>query len=145
MALRVLCLCTGNSARSIIAEALFAQAGVDVISAGTAPKGVNPLTIAALAEIGIDASRFRSKHVDEVAGERFTHVITLCDDAAEQCPVFPGDVERLHWSTPDPAAVDGSHDEKLAAFRATVAALERRVTAWLAQIQWHTPVDEAPE
>jgi arsenate reductase len=109
MKLRVLCLClcTGNSARSIIAEALFREAGVDVASAGTDPKGVNPLTIEALAEIGIDGSRFHSEHVDSMLGQRFTHVITLCDDAAERCPIFQGDVERLHWSTPDPATVQG--------------------------------------
>lgn len=132
--IRILCLCTGNSARSIIAEALFRRAGIDAESAGTAPKGVNPLTVRALAEAGIDAAALRSKHVDAFAGESFTHVITLCDDAAEQCPVFPAAVERLHWSTPDPAAVQGDEQTRLEAFRATVSALREKVGALAAAL-----------
>jgi len=132
MAPRVLCLCTGNSARSIIAEALFREAGVEAASAGTEPKGVNALTVEILAAVGIDATRLRSKHVDEVAGQSFTHVITLCDEAAEHCPVFPGQVERIHWSTPDPAAVLGSEEEKRRAFRATVLSLRKQIDDWLA-------------
>jgi arsenate reductase len=136
MAFRVLCLCTGNSARSIIAEALFREAGIEALSAGTEPRGVNPLTVAALGEAGIDGTRYQSKSVEQVAGEPFTHVITLCDDAAERCPVFPGRVERIHWSTPDPAAVQGSDEDRRRAFRATVESLRSRIKDWLASIEY---------
>lgn len=104
----------------------------DVTSAGTEPKGINPLTVRALAEAGIEASDATSKSVDQFAGEAFDYVITVCDDAAERCPVFPGTTQRLHWSFPDPAAVTGTDDERMPAFRATVAGMEQRVREWLA-------------
>jgi arsenate reductase len=127
--IRVLFLCTGNSARSIIGAALLHQIGGDgfeVHSAGTVPKGVNPFTVRVLAAAGIDASGERSKHVSEYDGHAFDYVITVCDDAAEraaeraaeQCPVFPGAPQRLHWSLPDPAAGTGAG--KLAAFERTL-------------------------
>lgn len=125
--IRVLCLCTGNSARSIIAEALLRQAGIEAASAGTDPRGVHPLTVEALREAGVDASALESKHVGQMVGQPFSHVITLCDDAAEHCPVFPGDVERIHWAFPDPAAVDGSPKARLDAFRETVRLMTERV------------------
>ncbi len=117
---RVLILCTGNSARSQMAEGLFRQLGgerYEVHSAGTHPSSVNPLAIEAMREIGIDISSHHSKSVEEFANQQFDAVITVCDSAAEQCPVFSGATQRIHWSLPDPAAVSGSHDEKLAAFR----------------------------
>src|SRR5216684_2184216 len=115
---RVLILCTGNSVRSQMAEGLLRHLGGDTLevhSAGTAPIGVSPLTIEAMREIGIDISAHRSKPVSEFEGQRFDTVITVCDSAAGHCPVFPGAPERIHWSLPDPAAVNGTHEEKLAA------------------------------
>ena len=117
---RVLILCTGNSARSQMAEGLLREmAGdrFDVYSAGSKPSVVNPLAIEAMHEIGIDISRHRSKHLDIFRAQPFDYVITVCDQAAETCPTFPGKATRLHWSFPDPALAQGSHDEKLAVFR----------------------------
>lgn len=104
---RVLILCTGNSARSQMAEGLLrALCGdrVEVFSAGTHPVGLNPNAVVALQEIGIDISNHRSKSVDEFAGQSFDYVITVCDNARESCPFFPGAGERIHRSFPDPAA-----------------------------------------
>jgi len=117
---RILILCTGNSARSQMAEGLLRhEAGdrVEVFSAGTRPTTVRPEAIAALAELGIDISSHRSKSVDEFAGQAFDFVITVCDAANEACPVFPAGTQRMHWSFEDPAAVEGSDEERLAAFR----------------------------
>ena len=120
--IRVLFVCTGNSARSQIAEALLRQYGGDdfaAFSAGTEPKGVNPYTIRVLSEVGIDWSAARAKSVREYLGEPFDYVITVCDRARQTCPVFPGDHNSLHWGLDDPAEVVGSDDERLAAFRRT--------------------------
>ena len=117
---RVLILCTGNSARSQMAEGLLRHdAGelFEVESAGTKPGVVRPEAIAAMKEIGIDISGHRSKHVDEFAGRHFDAVITVCDNARESCPVFFGAATRLHHSFDDPAAVEGSEEERLAVFR----------------------------
>jgi len=117
---RVLILCTGNSARSQMAEGLLrhdAGEWFDVESAGTKPGIVRPEAIAAMKELGIDISGHRSKHVDEFEGQRFDYVITVCDNARESCPVFSGSAERLHHSFDDPAALDGSEKERLAMFR----------------------------
>jgi len=117
---RVLILCTGNSARSQMAEALLRrEAGgqFEVESAGTKPGIVRPEAISVMRELGVDISGHRSKHVNEFDGERFDYVITVCDNANESCPVFPGAVKRLHKSFEDPAAVNGSEEERLAAFR----------------------------
>jgi arsenate reductase len=127
---RVLFLCTGNSARSILAEALLKQAGRDafeVYSAGTEPKGINPLTVRVLEQAGVDASGLYSKDMQRFVGERFDYVITVCDQAAERCPVFPGEPERIHWSFPDPAAVEGSEFARLAAFQETLRGMRRRI------------------
>lgn len=132
--IRVLFLCTGNSARSIIGAALLRQIGgnaFDVHSAGTAPKGVNPYTVRVLAAAGIDASGERSKHVSEYDGQAFDYVITVCDAPAEQCPVFPGAPQRLHWSLADPAAVVGTDAGKLAAFDCTLSDLRGRIEAFV--------------
>ena len=128
--IRVLFVCTGNSARSIMAEALLRQRGGDafeVHSAGTEPKGVNPLTLRVLAEAGLDASGARSKSVDEFIGEPFDYVVTVCDQARESCPVFPGVHTTLHWSIDDPAAATGTEAERLAVFRRALAELESRI------------------
>ncbi len=127
---RVLILCTGNSARSQMAEGLLRrldQETLEVHSAGTHPSTVNPLAIEAMREIGIDISGHRSKSVAEFEGQRFDTVITVCDRAAEHCPVFPEAPERIHWSLPDPAGVIGTHQERLAAFRNVRDDLQRRL------------------
>ena len=132
--IRVLFLCTGNSARSVIAEALLKQLGADafeVHSAGTRPKGINPFTLRVLSEQGIDASGFHSKSVEEFVGQDFDYVITVCDSAAEECPVFPGAPQRIHWSFPDPAAVGGGDVAKLRAFRQTARGLRARLEAFI--------------
>ena len=135
---RVLFVCTGNSARSIMAEALLRQHGgdrFDVHSAGTEPKGVNPLTLRVLGEAGIDASFARSTSVAEFPGESFDAVITVCDQARQSCPVFPGVHETIHWSHEDPAAVEGTDAERMAAFRQVFAALDEEVRAFVARRQ----------
>ena len=114
---RVLFLCTGNSARSQMAEGLLrhlAGESYEVESAGTAPKGLHPRTIEVMRELDIDVSGHTSKNLDRFLGQHFDHVITVCDRAQEQCPVFPG-VTPMHWSFDDPAAVEG--DGQLDAFR----------------------------
>jgi len=129
----VLFLCVANSARSQLAEGLarrLAPPGVEVASAGSQPGRIRPEAVAALAERGIDASKQASKGLDAIDTVRVTHVVTLC--AEEVCPVFHGRVERLHWPLPDPAAVGGDDDARLAAFRATRDALEARLREWFA-------------
>src|SRR6187551_2523792 len=114
---RVLILCTGNSARSQMAEGtLRALAGdrFDVDSAGTKPSIVRSEAIAVMKEKAIDISGHRSKHVDEFSGQHFDYVITVCDDAKEACPVFTDATQRLHWSLPDPGAVEGATEIRLA-------------------------------
>jgi arsenate reductase len=117
---RVLFVCTGNSARSQMAEAILGRLGgpaFEVHSAGTHPGRVNPLTIRALSEIGIDWADARAKSVSEYLDQPFDYVITVCDQAREACPVFPGGRVRLHWGFEDPAAAPGTDDERLAVFR----------------------------
>lgn len=117
---RVLFICTHNSARSQMAEGLINHdltGKVQAFSAGTEPASVHPLAIAAMKEVGIDISRHRSKSIDEFVEEKFDFVITLCDHAAESCPIFFGGVQRIHMGFPNPAAVSGSQEERLAAFR----------------------------
>ena len=136
-AIRVLVVCTGNSARSILAEALLRHLGggrVQADSAGIAPGVVNPLTERVLDEAGIDHSWARSKSVSEFVGKEFDHVITVCDDAREVCPNFPGPAKRTHWSIPDPALATGSDEDRLPAFRATLADLRGRLDGFLATI-----------
>src|SRR3954466_5137348 len=117
---QVLILCTGNSARSQMAEGLLRHnAGdrFDVESAGTNPGIVRPEAIAAMKELGIDISGHRSKHVDEFEGQQFDCVLTVCDNAKESCPVFFGKAARMHHSFNDPAAVEGSEESRLGEFR----------------------------
>ena len=117
---KVLIVCTGNSARSQMAEGLLRQEGGDrfeVFSAGTKPTQVRPEAIAAMNELGIDISHQRSKSVDEFVGKPLDFVITVCDSANETCPVFPGNVKRLHWPFEDPATVEGSEEVRRAAFQ----------------------------
>jgi protein-tyrosine-phosphatase len=128
----ILFLCVANSARSQMAEGIarsFAPTGVQIWSAGSRPASVRPEAIAVLKEIGIDISGHRSKAVAEIPASEVNTVITLC--AEEECPVFLGKAQRLHWGLPDPAAVVGSHEEILTAFRKMRDELSRRITAFL--------------
>jgi arsenate reductase (thioredoxin) len=132
--IRVLFVCTGNSARSVMAEALLRQKGgeaFEVHSAGTEPKGINPLTIKTLAEAGIDASWARSKSVNDYLGQRFDYVVTVCDQARQSCPVFPGVHESLHWGYEDPAEATGSEEERLAVFRRVFIQLGERINQFV--------------
>ena len=131
---RILILCTGNSARSQMAEGLLRHDAGDrfeVESAGTRPSEVRPEAVAAMKEAGIDISRHRSKSVDEFIGQRFDYVLTVCDNAKETCPVFPGDVKRLHWPFDDPAAVEGSDEVRKAAFRRIRDRIHGRIMVFL--------------
>lgn len=135
MTKRILILCTGNSARSQMAEGLlrhFGSAKYEVKSAGTHPSTVNPCAIEVMREIGIDITSHRSKSVAEFANQEFDVVVTVCDLAAEHCPVFPGAPRRIHWSLADPAAVTGSFEQRLGAFRSVRDDLANRLKDFLA-------------
>ena len=138
-AVRVLVLCTGNSCRSILAEALFRELGgdrVEVSSAGSHPAGrVDPRTEAVLDEARIDHAWARSKSMTELFARPFDHVVTVCDDAAEVCPTFPGPAVRTHWSIPDPAAARGTAAEQLEVYRATFRDLRERIAGFLATLE----------
>ena len=113
-------LCTGNSCRSQMAEGLLRHDGgdrFDVFSAGTKPSLVRPEAIEVMQELGIDISGHRSKSVDEFSGQEFDYVITVCDNASENCPVFPGRTRRIHWSFEDPAEMEGDEATRIAVFR----------------------------
>src|ERR1039458_5698128 len=118
--MRILILCTGNSARSQMAEGLLRHDGgpqYEVFSAGTQPSYVRPEAIQVMREAGIDISGHRSKSVEEFAGQHFDYVITVCDNAKESSPFSPATTKRIHWSLEDPAAVKGSEEQRLAEFR----------------------------
>lgn len=139
-ALRVLFLCTHNSSRSQMAEGLLRARGGDryaVFSAGTHPRSVHSLAIQVMREIGVDISEgagHRAKSLDEFAGQPpMDLVVTVCDDAAEECPFFPGARRQEHWGFPDPSAVAGGEEERLAAFRSVRDAIARRIEAFVAQ------------
>ena len=118
---RVLFICTGNQARSQIAEALLRHRAGDqfeVQSAGARPEDiVHPLAVEVLAELGIDITGARPKHLEELLGRKFDFIITLCDNARDMCPVFPGQPVSEHWNLVDPAAAEGTREERLDAFR----------------------------
>lgn len=130
---RVLFICTGNSARSQMAEGILRQlAGDDysVCSGGTQPKGIDPRTIAVMREIEVDLSQQRSKHIDEFAGQQFDYVITLCDRAKEHCPPFPG-TAPIHWGFDDPAETVGDRETQLRQFRKVRDEITRRIRLFL--------------
>jgi len=139
--MRILILCTGNSARSQIAEALLAAKGgarVVAASAGSRPAArVNPFAVAVLAEAGIDWQGKTPRGMDGLESERWDFVITVCDRAKESCPYFPGQPLLAHWGMPDPAEVEGSDEAKRAAFQDTFVTLSRRIDLLLA-----LPVDK---
>ncbi len=133
---RVLFVCTGNRARSQMAEGLLRHLASDrfqACSAGTEPKGIARLTVEVMREIGVDVSGQRSKSVAEFAGERFDYVITVCDSARERCPAFPGGGERIHWSVEDPAAAEAGGEPSRQAFRAARDELRARIEGFLQQ------------
>ena len=135
---RVLFLCTGNSARSQMAEAIFRRYAGDRFeahSAGLEPKDLNPLTLQVMQEIGYPMEGHTSKGVNTYLGKTlFQTLITVCDDAEKNCPtVWPGVNQRLHWSFEDPAAFEGSAAEKLAKFREIRDQIEQKVRAWVAE------------
>ena len=135
---RVLFLCTGNSARSQIAEAFLRKHGgerFEAHSAGLEPKGLNPFTVKVMNEIGIDVSSQTSKGVETYLGKvLFQFLVTVCDDADKNCPtVWPGVNNRMHWSFQDPAAVEGTDEEKLAKFREIRDLIEVKIKSWLAE------------
>jgi len=132
---RILFLCTGNSARSQMADGLLRHLGgsrVAAFSAGTAPgEQVHPLAVETMRERGIDISHHEPKALSVFDGQSFDLLITVCDDANEVCPVYSGARERLHWPLPDPAKAPGTDEERRAAFRSAADALERRITELL--------------
>jgi arsenate reductase (thioredoxin) len=131
---RVLFLCTHNSARSQMAEGLLRHLAGDRFeehSAGTEATHVRPLAMRAMNEIGVDISGHESKTLERYLGEPFDYVITVCDDANEACPFFPGATTRLHWSLPDPSAAKGSEEEQLAVFRSVRDGIRDRMQAEL--------------
>ncbi|MBN2386448.1 MAG: arsenate reductase ArsC [Anaerolineales bacterium] len=138
MKIRVLFLCSHNSARSLMAEAFLRDLGNDrfeAFSAGLEPKGIHPLTRAVMEEIGIDLSGQRSKGVDEYLGKvHFHYLITVCHEAEQNCPrVWPGVNQRLHWSFEDPAAFDGSAVDKMLKFREVRDQIGETVRDWIEQ------------
>ena len=131
---RVLFLCTHNSARSQMAEALLRDAAGDrfeAYSAGTEATAVRPLAIKAMNELGIDISKQTSKTLDPYVGQRFDYVITVCDDANESCPIFPNAAHRVHWSLPDPSKATGTDEQQLAVYRTVRDDLRGRIEAEL--------------
>jgi arsenate reductase (thioredoxin) len=130
MKTRVLFLCTGNSCRSQMAEGFLRAYGgqtYDAHSAGTKPSAVNPLAVQVMSEVGIDISGHRSKNVTEYLGQHFPIVITVCDNAKEHCPIFPGPCIREHWPFEDPAEATGTDEERLKVFRTVRDQIAARV------------------
>ena len=138
--MKILVLCTGNSCRSQMAEGFFreyfekagdTESALSVRSAGLEPHGVNPRAIEAMAEVGIDISEHTSNHLKDYLGEDFEYIITVCDNAAANCPTFPGEGKRLHWPFDDPASAAGTDDEILAEFRRVRDEIGVKIISWL--------------
>lgn len=132
--MKVLILCTANSARSQIGEGLLRHLAGDKVhaySAGAKPSAVNPFAVRAMQERGIDITAQCSEHFEAYLETEFDYVITVCDQAADACPHFPGPARRVHWRFPDPAAVDGDDSAKLESFRAVRDSLELKLRDWL--------------
>ncbi len=131
---KVLILCTGNSCRSQMAEGYFrflAGDRFEIISAGLEPSIVNPKAIQVMREDGVDISNHTSKDVNQFIGQKFDYLITVCDNANEHCPFFPGEAERIHWSFEDPAAATGTETEILSVFRKVRDQIKDRITSFL--------------
>ena len=134
---KVLFLCTGNSARSQMAEGFlrhFAGDKFEAFSAGVKPTQINPLAIKVMAEVGIDVSKHRSKSALEFIGQKFDYVITVCDNAKQTCPVFPGKYEKAHWSLEDPAVAQGSEEQKLVVFRRLRDQIKQNIADWMKSV-----------
>jgi ArsR family transcriptional regulator, arsenate/arsenite/antimonite-responsive transcriptional repressor / arsenate reductase (thioredoxin) len=145
---RVLFLCSGNSARSQIAEALcdqLAQGAVKAVSAGSHPKPIHPNAVRVMRERGIDLAGRRSKHLSEFTDRRFDYVISLCDRVREVCPEFPGQPEVIHWSIPDPGREPGTDEHTLPAFERTAVELATRIGFLIEAIEQTTPDLEVTE
>jgi len=130
---RVLFLCTGNSARSQMAEGFLRHMAGDrfeVFSAGVKPIQVNPLAIKVMAEAGVDISKHRSKSAMEFIGQQFDYIITVCDNAKQTCPVFPGKHEKIHWDLEDPAEAQGSEEERIVVFRKIRDEIRKKIEEW---------------
>ena len=133
--IRVLFLCTGNSARSQMAEAFlrnFGGSDFEVYSAGTEPKALHPLSILAMHESNIDISKQNSKHLNQFLGQSFDYIITVCDRARDNCPTFPGDYDRIHWSFDDPAAVTNDEVAQYRLFKRVRNEISDRIRIWVA-------------
>jgi len=131
---RVLFLCTGNSCRSQMAEGFLRHIAGDrfeVFSAGVKPTQVNPLAIKVMAEAGIDISKHRSKSAMEFLGQQFDYIITVCDNAKQTCPVFPGKHEKIHWDLEDPAEAQGSEEERIVVFRKIRDEIRKKIEEWM--------------
>jgi arsenate reductase len=129
-----------------MAEALLRAKGgpaYEVFSAGTEPGEIRPLTLRVLEEADLPTAGLRSKSVSEFMGQAFDHVITVCDSARQNCPVFPGEGERLHWGYDDPSAVEGSEEERLRAYRRVFTAISQRIDLFLTVGRKHPPADRA--
>jgi arsenate reductase (thioredoxin) len=137
---RVLFVCIHNSARSQMAEAFLNQVcggEFEAHSAGLEPGKLNPVVVEAMQEIGIDISGNQTKAVFDLfkSGKLFAYIITVCDEAsAERCPIFPGVTKRLHWSFPDPSAIQGTHDERLAGTRKIRDTIKAKIEAWCEEV-----------
>jgi protein-tyrosine-phosphatase len=134
--MRVLFLCTHNSARSQMAEGFlrYLAPRAEVVSAGTEVTRVSPLAIEAMAEQGFDISQQRPKHLSELAGRSFDYVVTVCDRARESCPILPSAPQQIHWSIPDPSVVDGERAEQLLAFQGVASELLTRIRLFVAEL-----------
>ncbi|MDF1544375.1 MAG: arsenate reductase ArsC [bacterium] len=135
--MRILVLCTGNSCRSQMVHGWLVHLLGDsdeIRSAGLEPQGVHPLAIKVMSEAGVDISLFSSNHVKEYLNEDFDYVITVCDNAAENCPTFPKESTRLHWPFPDPAAATGTEEEIVAFFRTVRDEIKKKTTEWAATL-----------
>lgn len=135
----ILFLCTGNSCRSQMAEGFTKKMfpkNMEIFSAGLEPKGVHPMAVKVMQEVGIDISRQRSKNISEVPIDKIDLVVTLCGDTAERCPVFPGKVKRIHWEIEDPAKTRGSDKEIAIAFRKT----RDKIKSYMENEKWFNSV-----
>ena len=130
---RIIVICTGNSIRSQIAEGFLKKyrSTWEIRSAGTNPIGLNPITVNVMMEKGIDISNQKSKSLDQFKNSKFDYVITVCDNAKESCPLFPGNAKLIHWNFEDPADVEGGMNEKLFAFRKVRDKIEEKVIEFI--------------
>jgi len=130
---KVIIICTGNSVRSQMAEGFFKKykSNWEIRSAGTNPQGLNPLSVKVMLEKGIDISGSKSKSINKFLGQKFDYIITVCDNAKENCPYFPGSAKYIHWSFSDPSSVSGSEEEKLNAFRKVRDEIEKKILEFI--------------